>query len=137
MNKSILVGGSIACLFLICCLNFQPITANENPRYYYNVKIILISRVYNSIKVEGYHNSNEGLGYDENIKLYDSNWIRLFGLLIIYNESDVLEQSNIGGWLHTKIEILNYSGWMKNQFDNKHLIMIGDCDTVILTTYRG
>lgn len=132
-----LVGGSILCLLVLSCLSFQPITANENPRYHYDVKIILISRVFGSIQIDGYHNSNEGLGYDENIKLEDANWIRLVGLLLIYNESDVLEQNNMGGWIHTNIEISGYSGWMKNQFDNNHLFMIGDCDIIKLTTGRG
>jgi len=137
MNKSMLVVGSIVCLFLICSFSFQPAIAYENPRYHYDVKIILISRVFGSIEIDGYHNSNEGLGYDENIKLEDANWIRLFGYLLIYNESDVLEQNNMGGWIHTNIEISGYSGWMINQFDNNHLMMIGNCDIIKLTTGRG
>lgn len=132
-----LVGGTIVCLLLFCCLSFQPITAYENPRYHYDVKIILISRVFGSIEIDGYHNSNEGLGYDENIRLEDANWIRLFGYLLIYNDSDVLEQNNMGGWIHTNIEISGYSGWMMNQFNKNYLIMIGDCDIIKLTTGRG
>jgi hypothetical protein len=100
------------------------------------VKIILISRVFGSIEIDGYHNSNEGLGYDENIKLENANWIRLFGYLLIYDESEVLEKNNHGGWIHTNIEITGYSGWMVNQHDNKHILMIGDCEIVKLTTGR-
>jgi len=125
-----LVRGSILCLLLLLCLGYQPIIAdgNENPRYHYDVKIILISRVFESIEIDGYHNLNEGLGYDENIKLKEANRLCYFGLLLIYNGSETLELNKVGGWIHTNIEITGYSGWMVN---------IGDCDIVKLTTGRG
>lgn len=134
-----LIGGSILCLLLLCDLYYQPLIADEyeNPRYHYDVKIILISRVFDSIEIDGYHNEYGGLGYDENIKFEDANWIRLFGFLLIYDDSEVLEQNNQGGWIHTNIEITGYSGWMLNQHNNNHVILIGDCDIVKLTTGRG
>ena len=46
-------------LFLICSFSFQSVIAYENPRYHYDVKIILISRVFGSIEIDGYHNSND------------------------------------------------------------------------------
>ncbi|MFE3845531.1 hypothetical protein ACFL1L_01550 [Thermoplasmatota archaeon] len=139
MRKSMLVIGGILCLLLLCSLSCQPAIAygNENPRYHYDVKIILVSRVFDNIEIDGFHNSDEGLGYDNTIKLDEANWIRLFGLLLIYNESDVLEQNNHGGWIHTNIEITGYSGWMLNQYNNNHVVMIGDCEIVKLTTGRG
>ena len=110
---------------------------NENPRYHYDVKIILISRVFESIEIDGYHNEYEGLGYDENIKLKEANRLCYFGLLLIYNGSETLELNKVGGWIHTNIEITGYSGWMVNQHNNNHVILIGDCDIVKLTTVRG
>ena len=115
----------------------QPLIANENPRYHYDVKIILISKVFDTIEIDGYHNLNEGLGYDKNIQLKGANWLRLIGLLLIYNESEVLEKNNNGGWIHTNIEITGYSDWMVNQHDNKHVIMIDNCGIIKLTTVRG
>ena len=139
MRKSILFGGSIICLLLLCFLSYQPLIADEdeNPRYHYDVKIILISRVFDSIEIDGYHNEYEGLGYDDIIKLKNANRLYLFGLLLIYDESKVLEHSNRGGWIHTNIEITGYSGWIVNQHNNNHVVMIGDCDIVKLTTGRG
>ena len=101
------------------------------------MKIILISRVFESIEIDGYHNEYEGLGYDENIKLKEANRLCYFGLLLIYNGSETLELNKVGGWIHTNIEITGYSGWMTNQHNNNHVILIGDCDIVKLTTGRG
>ena len=138
MKKSMQIGGSILCLLLLFILSYQPLYAyeNENPRYHHNVKIVLISRVFNTIETDGFHNKYNGLGFDENIILKDSNRIRLMGFLLIYNESMVLEKNNHGGWIHTKIEINGYTGWMKNQNSNYHLKMFGLCDEIIITSYR-
>ena len=138
MSKSMQIGGSFLCLLLFFVLSYHPLIAdeNENPRYHHNVKIILISRVFNAIEIDGYHSNNVGLGYDKNIILIDSNRIHLIGFLLIYNESVVLEQNNHGGWIHSKIEINGYTGWMKNQNSNHHLKMFGLCDEIIITSYR-
>ena len=129
--------GIILCLSLLCDLSHQPLQAYENPRYHYDVKIILISKLFDSIVINGFHNEHIGWGHDDLIKLEEANRIRIFGYLQIFNDSMVLEHNNHGGWIHTNIEITGYSGWMTNQHDNKHIIMIGECETVMLTTGRG
>ena len=139
MNKYKLVGGSILCMFLICCISCQPIFANvnENPRYHYDVKIILISKVFDSIIIDGFHDELEGWGYDDTIKLEEANLMRLFGYLQIFNDSMVLEKNHMGGWINTNIEITGFSGFMKNQHSLPHLFIIGHCNIVKITTFRG
>ena len=139
MKKSMLIGGSIFCMLLICCISYQPVLAddNDNPRYHYDVKIVLISKVFDTITIDGFHNQHEGWGYDNSIELEEANWIRLFGFLQIYNDSMTLEKNYHGGWIHTNIEITGFSGWMMNQHSNPHVIMIGTCDIVKLTAGRG
>jgi hypothetical protein len=117
-------------------LSYSTSTYYDNPRSYYDVKIIMISRMYDSINIDGFHSLNEGLGYDDEIILQDSNKIRLFGLFIVYNETTTFENNKAGGWIHSKIEIFNYNGWMIGQNENQHLIMIGDCEIVKITSYR-
>lgn len=134
-----LFGGSILCMFLIFSISCQPIIAdvNENPRYHYNVKIILISKVFDSIVIDGFHDENEGWGYDDTIELEEANWIRLFGYLQIFNDSMVLEKNYMGGWINTNIEITGFSGFMMNQYTNHHVLIVGDCDIVKITVGRG
>ena len=109
---------------------------DQNPRSYKDVKIIMISRMYDSVEIEGYHSLNEGSGYDDKIILQESNKIRLFGLFIIYNETGTLEYSNAGGWIHSKIEIFGYDGYMSGQHNNHHVLMFGDCEMVTIISYR-
>ena len=138
MKISILFRGGIICLLLLCCLNYQPVIAdNENPRYHYDVKIMLISRIFESIEIDGYHDEFEGYGNDDLIDLKEANRICIVGFLLIYNDSGVLEQNYHGGWIHTNIEITGFLGWMINQHNNNHVLMIGNCDIVKLTTGRG
>jgi hypothetical protein len=92
--------------------------------------------MFDTIEIDGYHDLNEGFGFDDSILLKRAVRIRLFGLLIIYNNSEILEKNNHGGWIHTNIEMTRYSGWMVNQHNNKHLIMIGECDIIKITTGR-
>lgn len=139
MKKRLLIGGSIFLLLLMNSLCFQPSQAdeNENPRYHHDVKLIIISRVFDSIEINGFHDENNGIGFDELIQLEEANSPRLFGFLKIYNDSIVFEQNYHGGWIHTNIEINGFSGFMINQHTKKHVIIIGTCDLVSLTSGRG
>ena len=111
-------------------------STDENPRSYNDVKIFIISRMYDYIGINGYHNLNKGYGYDDSITLKDSNRIRLFGLLIIYNETGLIEFNHGGGWIHSRIEIFGYDGWMAGQNTGYHVIMFGDCETINIISYR-
>lgn len=110
--------------------------SDENPRSYNDVKIFIISRMYDSIGIDGYHSLNNGHGYDDIIILQDSNRIRLFGLLVIYNDTGTIEFNHGGGWINSKIEIFDYDGWMAGQDTNYHVIMFGECETITITSYR-
>ena len=140
LSKKILVSCAIAFIVLLIFSNnalcFTISTNDQNPRSYEDVKIVMISRMYSSVEIDGHHNSNQGFGYDDKITLQDSNMIRLFGLFIIYNETGRLEYSNSGGWIHSKIEIFGYDGYMTGQHDNRHLLMFGSCEMVTITSYR-
>lgn len=139
MRKSMLFVGSILCLLLLCCLSYQPAIAyeNENPRYHYNVKIIMITKLFDSILINGFHDEHIGWGYDELIKLEEANKLRIFGYLQIFNDSTVLEYNNHGGWIHTNIEITGFTGFMMNQNTNFHVMIVGECEMVKLTTGRS
>jgi len=113
-----------------------------NPRYYYDVKILMMSRMYESIEIDGFHNYNYGNGHDDNIALRDSNRIYTIGILIIWDDSEIKEFSLHGGWVHTRIEIFDYDGWMSGQDKTTILNMIplkiyGHCDEIKITAYRG
>ena len=108
----------------------------SNPRSYTDVHFLLISKVYSSIEITGDHSINEGYGYDNTITLQESDSIRLVGVLLIHNGQDILESNRVGGWIHTKIEVINYNGWMVDQNSNQHLKMLGFCNEIIITTYR-
>jgi hypothetical protein len=138
MKQNILYCAIFLSIFLISCINYQPSAAevNENPRYYSNVNIIVISRIFDTIYIDGFHNISTGFGFDESISLKGANNPRLLGLFLIYNDTNLLEEEKHGGWLHTTIQISNFSGWIKNQHNNFHLIMFGECEQVKLTTYR-
>jgi hypothetical protein len=110
--------------------------SNTNPRSYTDVHFILITNMYSYIRIDGFHNLEDGYGADDYIILQESNRIRLFGILLIHNGSTILESSRYGGWIHTKIEINGYIGWMKDHNTNQHLKMTGFCDEIIITTYR-
>ena len=140
-NKIILFIISIViCLILLSpqMLGGKNIPNNtiSDPRIYSDVHFILITNVYASIEIDGYHNLKEGYGNDDIITLQESNKIRLFGALIIHNGSDILESNRVGGWIHSKIEVINYHGWMADQNSNQHLKMLGFCNEIIITTYR-
>jgi hypothetical protein len=139
MKQKILYSAIFLCIFLISCINSQPSSAevNENPRYYYNVNIIVISRVFDTICIDGFYNISTKFGFDESISLEGANNPRFLGLFLIYNDTNLLEEEKHGGWIHTSIEISNFSGWIKNQHNNFHLMMFGECERVKLITYRG
>lgn len=119
-----------------CSLFTQTISAN-NPKIYNDVKILMISRMYESIEIDGFHNYNYGNGHDDNIALRDSNRIYIIGILVIWDDSEIKEFSLRGGWVHTKIEIFDYDGWMSGQDTLSHLRMFGNCKTIEITVYRG
>ena len=139
MKHNILYSSIFVVILLISCINFQLslADANENPRYHYDVNIILISRVFDTISINGFHNTGVGFGFDDSISLKEANNPRIFGVLLIYNDTQILEKNYHGGWIHTHIEISNFSGWITNQQNNLHLMMFGECEIVKLTTYRG
>jgi hypothetical protein len=124
----ILLSGNVLCL--------QIKNSYENPRSYYDVQIIMISRMYDSIEIDGYHSLNQGFGFDDKITFSDSNKICLFGLFIISNETETLEYNTGGGWIHSKIEIFDYNGWMVCQHKGFHLLMFGISEMITITTYR-
>ena len=119
-----------------CSLFTQTISAN-NPKIYNDVKILMISRMYDSIEIDGFHNYNYGNGHDDNIALRDSNRIYIIGILVIWDDSEIKEFNLLGGWVHTRIEIFDYDGWMSGQDTLSHLKMFGNCKTIKITVYRG
>ena len=124
--------GCIVCLLFLCSLCCQPLVADDtnDTRTYEDVNIILISRMFLDMHINGFHNENEGLGYDEYVELKDANRLSLFGLILIYDDSRILEQWERGGSIHMNIKITGYGGWMFNQETNKHWIMFGTCDVL-------
>ena len=142
MKKKIIifVTSLLICLILVMPHiigdNIIQNNTNSNPRIYTDVHFMLVTNMYESIEIDGYHNLEDGYGYDDNIILQDSNMPRLFGILLIHNESDILESNRFGGWIHSKIEIIDYNGWMTDQNSNQHLKMLGFCDKILITSYR-
>ena len=122
--------GSIICLLLLCSLSYQPLIADDTNgwRTYEDVHIILISRKFMDKTIIGFHLTNEGLGYDEYVELSDADRLPIFGFILIYDDTRVWEKYERGGYVHMKIRINGYGGWMFNQHTNKHWIMFGDCD---------
>ncbi len=139
MKQNIFYSAIFVSILLISNFYYLPslAQANENPRYHYNANIILISRVFDSIHINGYHNNHTGFGFDDLISLKQANNSRIIGLLLIYNDTLILEKELHGGWIHTLIDITNFSGWIKNQHNNLHVMMFGECEIIKLTTYRG
>jgi len=112
---------------------------NQNQRYevfYYNVDIFMISKLYESIEIDGFHETNSGKGHDEKITLEDANKFLTLGILIIWDDKDTKEFVFNGGWIHTKLEIFDYDGWMSGQSESIRLKMLGHCDKIIKTVYR-
>ena len=112
----------------------NPLT--NNPKIYYDVKILLRSTVFEVSEINGFHGSNSGYGYDDSITLFGS-FVSLFGILAIWNKSEIKELNFHGGWLNTKLEIFGYNGWMRGQYKLTSLKMFGQCDQIKITTYRG
>ena len=139
-KKIICITSLIVCLILamphLTGGNIVQNNTSSNPRIYTDVHFILITNVYASIEIDGYHSIKEGYGNDDIITFQESNRIRYFGVLIIHNGSDILESNRVGGWIHTKIEVINYNGWMVDQNSNQHLKMLGFCEEIIITSYR-
>ena len=109
---------------------------NTNPRTYYGVHILMISKMYESILIDGYHHANEGNGHDTSVILQQSNRFCL-GMFLLWNESTLIEGNCLGGWIHSKINITEFNGWMRDQDSRQHLKMIGYCGNVTITSYRG
>ena len=139
MKQNLLYSQIIVIILLISCTYYQPSIAEEieNPRYHYHTKIILISRVFESITINGYHNNSTGFGFDESITLKEANNPRIIGLLLIFNDTQILEKNYHGGWIHTHIEITNFSGFIKNQQNILHVCIFGECEIIKLTAGRG
>ena len=109
---------------------------NANPRTYYRVHLLMISNMYESILIDGYHDANEGNGQDSTVTLQQSNRFHL-GLFVLWNESTLIDGNHFGGWIHTKIDITDFNGWISDQNSRQPLKMLGYCGNVTITTYRG
>jgi hypothetical protein len=109
---------------------------DTNPRTYHGVKILLISNMYESILIDGYHNTNQGNGNDTTVTLQQSNKFHL-GIFLLWNESTLFVKNILGGWIHSRIEIVDYNGWMSDQYSRQHLKMFGYCGNVTIISYRG
>ena len=107
----------------------------NNPKVYYDVRILLKSNVFEVTEINGFHSSDSGIGYDDSITLFGSH-ISLFGIFVIWNTSEIKELNMHGGWINTKLEIFGYNGWMKGQYKLTSLKMFGQCDQIKITTYR-
>ena len=107
----------------------------NNPKVYYDVRILLKSNVFEVTGIDGFHSSDSGIGYDDSITLFGSH-ISLFGIFVIWNTSEIKELNMHGGWINTKLEIFGYNGWMKGQYKLTSLKMFGQCDQIKITTYR-
>lgn len=110
--------------------------SDTNPRTYYGVHLLMISNMYESILIDGYHHANEGNGQDSTVTLQQSNRFHL-GLFVLWNESTLIDGNHFGGWIHTKIDITDFNGWISDQNSRQHLKMLGYCGNVTITTYRG
>lgn len=104
---------------------------------YYDVSIFMISKLYESIEIDGFHEAQSGKGHDEKITLEDANKILTLGILIIWDGSEIIERVFNGGWIHTKLEIFDYEGWMSGQNEFIRVKMFGHCGKIIKTVYRG
>ena len=101
---------------------------NQNQRYeifYYDVNIFMISKLYQSIEIHGFHETNSGKGHDDKITLQDANKILTLGMLVIWDNSGTKEFVFNGGWINTKLEIFDYDGWMSGQNTSFRLKMFG------------
>jgi hypothetical protein len=108
--------------------------STNNPRTYYNVSILVISR-YGSIDIDGFHESHFGFGHDEKITLSKAG-LYTPGIFAIWDSSGLKEICLGGGWMNTIVEIFDYDGWMS--FQNIHYpVMFGHCEKIKLTSYRG
>jgi hypothetical protein len=104
--------------------------------YYYDVHILMISKLYETIEIDGFHHSSFGEGHDDKITLQDANKIFTFGIAIIWNDSEIQDWAFNGGWVHTKLEIFNYYGWISCQNGISRMKMYGDCKLIKKTIYR-
>jgi hypothetical protein len=104
---------------------------------YYDVNIFMISKLYESIEINGFHETHNGKGHDDKITLRDANKFFTIGILIIWDDSDTKEFVFNGGWINTKLEIFDYDGWMSGQNTLFRLKMLGHSEKIIKTIYRG
>jgi hypothetical protein len=77
------------------------------------------------------------LHYDENvIILKDADRLFFsFGVFIVFNESGIQHFTLYGGWINSKVWIYGYDGFIKK--DGFWTIIIGECNKINITTYRG
>jgi len=116
---------------------FQDNSFKGTYKYYYDVNILMISKLYESIEIDGFHQSNSGKGHDKKITLQDANKILTLGIAIIWNDTEIKEWAFNGGWWHTKVEIFNYYGWIVCQSELYRMKMFGDCEKIKITVYRS
>jgi hypothetical protein len=104
---------------------------------YEDVNILMISKLYQTIIINGDHNSSSGKGHDSKITFQNANALYTIGILIIWDDEGIIDWVSNGGWIHTKLVIFNYDGWMSGQFGNFRLKLIGHCELINKTVYRG
>jgi hypothetical protein len=114
-----------------------PLTVTaETSRYYYDATLLLISRGYSIIDINGSHEVKSGQGHDDKVTLHGH---RLgFHLFIIETSSQKIHEACI----YSKVELFNYDGWM---FGHDQLTLLnkiplklyGHCEKIKITVYRG
>ena len=110
----------------------QPVTY----QLYNDVNILMISKLYESINIEGVHDSQSGQGYDEKITFEEANNLFTIGIAIIWDKNEIHKWGFNGGWIHTKLEIFEYNGWMSGHHQSPRVKLIGHCEMINITVYR-
>ena len=75
------------------------------------------------------------------VQSYEEDFIELyncrlfpFGIWYIANESGIQQFNRVGGWMNSIVEIYNFEGFFK--WRGLWIVIIGECDKIIITTYR-
>ena len=119
--------------------NLQPSDRNlqmATYNLYYDVNVLMVSKLYESVEIEGDHSSESGLGFDQKITMEEANKLFTIGIAIIWDTSDIHKWGLNGGWIHTKVEIYNYTGWISGHLQTSRVKLIGHCEMINITIYR-
>ena len=109
-----------------------------NPRYFYDVDVLVISRQFDITELNGFHETQKGNGIDAKITLFGEH-LSPINFFIIWDNSVIVHS---GGGINVKIELFNYDGWMFGHTSTTILLkiplkMYGHSDEVKVTIYRG